>query len=104
MLVVDAVVNNTDPLLRNDDTVGFRGELSIGAVVKSKGSRIVLTDFEEPWGATAPLWLSRNQGLTWTKEFTINPPPGDPGAIGCPCDQTVDFNPRNGTLAGTLPY
>src|SRR5215471_9701044 len=31
-LVVDAVVNNTDPALKNSDTVGFRGEISIGIV------------------------------------------------------------------------
>jgi hypothetical protein len=102
MLVVDAVVNNTNPALKNDDTVGFRGEVSIGAVVQNSGSRIVLTDFKEPWGATAPLWLSTNRGLTWTKEFTINPPPGAAGVLGCPCDQTVDFNPRTGALAGTF--
>src|ERR1700758_1790769 len=34
-LVVDAVVNNTDPALKNSDTVGFRGEVSIG-IVKSR--------------------------------------------------------------------
>jgi len=110
-LVVDAVVNNTDPALKNSDTVGFRGEVSIG-IVKSRhehhehdgrrGPTIVLTDFEEPWGTTAPLWRSPDGGLMWTKEFTINPPPGDSGAIGCPCDQSVDFNPVNGTLAGTF--
>jgi hypothetical protein len=102
MLVVDAVVNNTNAALKNDDTVGFRGEISIGAIVQIGGSRIVLTDFEEPWGTSAPLWRSTNRGLTWTKKFTINPPPGDPGAIGCPCDQTVDFNPVTGKLAGTF--
>lgn len=102
MLVVDAVVNNTDPLLRNDASVGVRGELSIGAFVQLIGSRIVLTDFEEPWGVSAPLWRSTNGGLIWTKKFTINPPPGDPGAVGCPCDQTVDFGPLSGRLAGTF--
>jgi len=104
-LVVDAVVNNTDPLLKNDDTVGFRGEVSIGAIVPEEeegSSRVVLTDFEDQWGTTAPLWLSKNGGLTWTKRFTINPPPGDPGAIGGPFDQTVDFNPHTGALAGTF--
>jgi hypothetical protein len=98
--VVDAVVNNTNPLLKFDDIAGFRGELSIG-VVQFNGNRIVLTDFEEAWGATAPLWLSTNLGMTWTKEFTINPPPGVP-FLGCPCDQTVDFNPLTGDLAGAF--
>src|SRR5262249_2346215 len=86
-----------------------RGEVSIGVHIPAKaGERttpqtaIVLTDFEEQWGTTAPLWRSTNGGLTWTKEFTINPPPGDPGATGCPCDQTIDFNQQNGNLAGTF--
>jgi hypothetical protein len=88
MLVVDPIVNNTDPLLKNDSSVGFRGEISIAAVQSSLdskiGNKIVLTDFEEQWGATAPLWLSTNGGTTWSKNFTINVPPGDPGAAGCP--------------------
>jgi hypothetical protein len=41
--------------LKNDDTVGLRGEVSIGAFVPALAPhRIVLTDFEEPWGVTAP--------------------------------------------------
>src|SRR5437016_4489563 len=46
--------------------------------------------------------INTNGGLTWTKQFTINPPPGDPGAIGCPCDQTVDYGPLTGLLAATF--
>src|SRR5215831_5828242 len=30
LFVADAVVNNTNPALKNDDAAGFRGEVSIG--------------------------------------------------------------------------
>jgi hypothetical protein len=46
--------------------------------------------------------MSTDFGLTWTKKFTINPPPGAAGTVGCPCDQTVDFNPLTGAPAGTF--
>jgi hypothetical protein len=101
MLVVDAVVNNTNPALRNTDTIGGT-EVSVAATHQGNPRRIVLTAFSGPWGTTAPLWRSTNGGLTWTKEFTINPPPGAGGVTGCPCDQTVDFNPITGHLAGTF--
>jgi len=101
--VVDAVVSNTDPSLKNDDTVGARGEVSIGIDKFSFGGpRVVLTNFEESWGAAAPLWLSTNEGQIWTKKFSINPPPGAAGVPGCPCDQTVDFTKFGGGLAGTF--
>ncbi|MCI0599540.1 MAG: hypothetical protein L0Y50_09565 [Beijerinckiaceae bacterium] len=87
--VVDTVVNNTNPNLRNTDTFND-GETSI-AIDPNNTSRIVITAFSGSWGATAPLWLSTNGGQTWTKRFTINPPPGVTGVLGCPCDQTVDF-------------
>lgn len=64
--------------------------------------RLLTTYRVAQWGTTAPLWRSSDGGQMWTKDFTINPPPGDSGAIGCPCDQSVDFNPVNGTLAGTF--
>jgi hypothetical protein len=99
--VVDAVVNNSNPALKNTDTVGGT-ELSIGVVRNSSPSRIVLTAFSGSWGSTAPLWLSTNGGLTWTKEFTVNPPPGAGAQVlGCPCDQAVDFTEKN-ALAGTF--
>jgi hypothetical protein len=95
--VVDTVVNNTDPNLKNTDTFGDQ-EVSI-AVNPRNSNEIVITAFSGRWGTEAPLWLSTNGGKTWTKEFTINPPPGAAGVIGCPCDQTVDFGRR---LAGTF--
>ena len=105
MLVVDPIVNNVDPTLKDNSSVGIRGEISVAALLGppgSPGNKIVLTDFEEAWGTTAPLWLSTNGGTTWSKNFTINVPPGSPSALGCPCDQTVDFNPLTGVLAGVF--
>lgn len=97
--VVDAVVNNTDTTLKNTDTFND-GEVSI-AVDPLNVNRIVMTAFSGSWGATAPLWLSTNGGSTWTKEFSINPPPGAGGVTGCPCDQTIDFG-HSGPLAGAF--
>jgi hypothetical protein len=98
--VVDTVVDNTNPNLRFTDTFND-GETSI-AVNPRHRNEIVITAFSGSWGATAPLWLSRNGGGTWTKEFTINPPPGVGGVPGCPCDQTVDFGSSFNRLAGTF--
>jgi hypothetical protein len=99
VFVVDTVVNNTDRNLKNTDTFND-GEVSI-AVNPRLSNEIVITAFSGSWGVTAPLWLSRDRGDTWTKEFTINPPTGVAGVIGCPCDQAVDFSHFNG-LAGTF--
>ncbi|MGH6849212.1 MAG: hypothetical protein ACREDD_01975 [Methylocella sp.] len=116
MLVVDAVVNNTDPALKNENSVGSGAEISIGVAQRQheddehvgdaehdgrRGPTIVLTNFVDPWGTSSPLWRSPDRGLTWTKEFTKNPPPGALGVIGCPCDQTVDFTNGQG-LAGAF--
>jgi hypothetical protein len=97
--VVDAVVNNTDTTLKNTDTFND-GEVSI-AIDPLNVNRIVMTAFSGSWGATAPLWLSTDGGSTWTKEFSINPPPGAGGLSGCPCDQTVDFG-HSAPLAGAF--
>jgi hypothetical protein len=92
-------VNNTDPSLRFTDTFND-GETSI-AINPARPNEIVITDFSGSWGTAAPFWLSRNGGGTWTKEFSINPPPGVSGVSGCPCDQTVDFTSTT-RLAGTF--
>lgn len=89
IFVVDAVVNNTDPDLKNTDTFND-GEVSI-AINPERENEIIMTAFSGSWGLRAPLWRSSNRGNTWTKEFTVNPPPGVGGVTGCPCDQTVDF-------------
>jgi hypothetical protein len=89
VFVVDTVVNNTDLNLQLTDTFND-GEISI-AVRPQHPEQLVITAFSGSWGLRAPLWRSRNRGNTWTKEFTVNPPPGVGGVPGCPCDQTVDF-------------
>jgi hypothetical protein len=89
VFVVDTVVNNTDPDLKITDTFND-GEVSV-AVKPQHPNQLVMTAFSGSWGLRAPLWRSSNRGNTWTKEFTVNPPPGVAGVPGCPCDQTVDY-------------
>ena len=96
--VIDAVVNNTDPNLKNTDTFGD-GEVSI-AINPSNPTEIVMSAFSGCWtncgtGANTPLWVSTDDGQTWTKEFTVPLPPGAGGTAGCPCDQTFDYGPNN---------
>ena len=98
--VVDTVVNNTNPNLRFTDTFND-GETSIAVNPRAR-NEVVITAFSGSWGAAAPLWLSRNGGGTWTKEFSINPPIGVTGVPGCPCDQTVDFGSFFSRLAGAF--
>ena len=112
--VVDTVVNNTNPNLRFTDTFGDQ-ETSI-AVNPRHPNEIVITAFSGGWigngpcqlgtgNVNAPLWLSRNGGNTWTKEFTITPPVftgSVPDVTGAPCDQTVDFGLSFNQLAGTF--
>src|SRR5438552_12277450 len=97
-IVVDVVVNNTDPNLTNTDTFND-GETSI-AVNPANINEIVITAFSESWGANAPLWRSTDGGNIWTKQFTIPAPPGV-AAAGCPCDQAVDYG-RNNQMSGTF--
>jgi len=99
ILVVDAVVNNTDPTLTNTDTFND-GETSI-AVNPADPDEIVITAFSGGWGANSPLWHSTDGGNTWTKQFTIPVPPGQPGALGCPCDQALDYG-RGEMVSGTF--
>lgn len=89
LFIRDVVVSNSDPNLTNTDTFND-GETSIA--INSRNRReIVITAFSGSWGATAPIWQSTDGGTTWTKQFTVPVPPGVPSAIGCPCDQTVDY-------------
>ena len=97
-IIVDVVVNNTDPNLTNTDTFND-GETSI-AVNPANPNEIVITAFSGSWGADAPLWHSTDGGNIWTKQFTIPAPPGV-AAAGCPCDQTVDYG-RNNQMSGTF--
>ena len=97
--VVDAVFSNTNATLKLTDTFND-GETSIG-INRQDQSEIVITAFSGSWGTNAPLWHSTDGGNTWTKEFTIPVPPGVPSAIGCPCDQTVDYG-HDRRLSGTF--
>src|SRR6266566_2179458 len=97
-IIVDTVVNNTDPNLTNTDTFND-GETSI-AVNPANPNEIVITAFSGSWGADAPLWQSTDGGNIWTKQFTIPAPPGV-AAAGCPCDQAVDYG-RNNQMSGTF--
>src|SRR5262245_20621814 len=84
IFIRDAVVSNTDATLNAMDMFGD-SEPTI-AVNPANPNEIVLTAFSGGWGANAPLWHSTDAGATWTKRFTIPPPPGIPEAAGCPCD------------------
>ena len=106
MRVYDVIINNTDPNLRFNDTLGG-SETSI-AIDPNNRNQIVITAFSGAWGSFAPLWLSRDGGQSWTKEFTIGAPAGVNNA-GCPCDQTFDYgvnfangNPLFTNLFGSL--
>jgi len=101
VLVIDTVVNNTDPTLINTDTFGD-SEPSI-AVSPDDPNNMVITAFSGFWsgaGSFAPWWQSTDGGNTWTKRFTIPIPPGVL-AGGCPCDQEVDYG-RGGAISGTF--
>src|SRR6516225_7333240 len=63
--VVDAVVNNTNPNLKNTDTFND-GEVSI-AINPLNPNEITMTAFSGGWGTNAPLWHSIDNGTTWTK-------------------------------------
>src|SRR6266567_2736089 len=97
-IIVDTVVNNTDPNLTNTDTFND-GETSI-TVNPSNPNEIVVTAFSGGWGTNAPLWQSTDGGNIWTKQFTIPAPPGI-AATGCPCDQTIDYGMAN-QMSGTF--
>ena len=98
VLIVDVVVNNTDPNLTNTDMFND-GETSITAN-PANPNEVVVTAFSGGWGANAPLWQSTDGGNIWTKQFTIPAPPGI-AAGGCPCDQAIDYGMAN-QMSGTF--
>ena len=102
-LIVDAVVSNTDPTLNTTDTFND-GEPSM-AVNPQNRNEIVITTFAGSSGTNAALWHSLDEGVTWTKRFTIPSAPGVAGFLGCPgpnvCDQTVDYG-RGNQMSGAF--
>jgi hypothetical protein len=99
-VVVDPAVSNTAPNFASTDTTG--GTEPSVALNPANPNQVVITSFSGSWSSStqnAPLWHSTDGGTTWTKRFTIPPPPGR--SLGCPCDQTIDYA-RNGTLFGTF--
>jgi hypothetical protein len=99
-VVVDPAVSNTNPNFASTDATG--GTEPSVALNPANPNQVVITSFSGSWSSAtqnAPLWYSTDGGSTWTKEFTIPPPPGRP--LGGPFDQTVDYS-RNGTLFGTF--
>ena len=101
VLIVNAVVNNTNPNLLLTDTFND-GETSI-AVNPLNPDEIVITAFSGTSGGNAALWHSLDGGLIWTKRFSIPPAPGVPGFFACggPCDQTIDYGMGN-ELSGAI--
>lgn len=114
--VIDLVINNTDPNLKNTDLFND-GEPSI-AINPLNVNQISITAFSgSRWqprggpGAPVPgtaIWTSTDAGNTWTKTFSIQVPPDYnrpdhivQGARGCPCDQTIDYD-RNNWISGVF--
>jgi hypothetical protein len=110
MRVNDVIIDNTNTNLKTSDFTGG-SEPSI-AINPNNRNEIVITSFSGAWGtypSYAPLWLSRDGGQTWTKEFTIGQPYNVNTGTNCPCDQTFDYgvgyvngNPLYSQLFGSI--
>lgn len=73
------------------------------AVDPSNPNHITITAFSGGWGSSAPIWTSTDGGVTWAKSFTVSvPPPNQPDASFCPCDQTLDYGHGSAILYGTF--
>lgn len=99
-VLVDPIVSNTNPNLKNTDTFGDSEPYL--AVNANNTNRIVISGFSSSWAlnGNAALFVSTNGGTTWTKSFSI-PPPTGVARTGCPCDQVLDYD-RSGRLLGTF--
>ena len=100
--IVNVVVDNTDDTLGLTDTFND-GETSIAVNSRNHGE-IVISAFSGTSGGNAPLWHSTDEGMTWTKEFSVPAAPGVPAIFGCggeTCDQTFDYG-RGNRLFGTI--
>lgn len=91
-VVVDPIVNNTNPNLINTDT-GNDNEPSI-AVNPQNPDQITIASF----AANAGFWNSTDGGDTWTFQATYTQPPGQGGI---PNDQQPDYA-RGNLLATTF--
>jgi hypothetical protein len=96
--VRDVVVSNTDSNLINEMVSDTGPSIAIDPTITDQ---IVITAFSGSWGTNAPIWYSGDGGITWTKKFSIPAPPNIPSALGCPCDQTVDYG-RGSLMFGTF--
>jgi hypothetical protein len=72
IFVADTVVNNTDPSFKKSGAFDPE-EISI-AVDPKNTDRIVITAISGGPDATVMQWQSRDGGVTWNKELTINSP------------------------------
>lgn len=99
-VLVDPVVSNTDPNLKNFD--GFPDSEPSLAINGANSNEIVITGFSSSWigNGNASVFRSTNGGSTWTKAFSI-PPPTGVARSGCPCDQVIDFD-RSQRFLGTF--
>src|SRR5262249_50191489 len=82
IFVRDIVVSNTDPTLNPNDM--FPDTEPTIAVNPENPNEIVIVAFSGGWNGNAPLWQSIDGGTTWTKRFTIPPPPGVPVMVMTP--------------------
>src|SRR5207253_469458 len=75
-VAVDPAVSNTEAEFATKDTQG--GTEPSVALNPANPNQAVMTSFSGAFGTNqnAPLWYSTDGGATWTKEFTITPPPG----------------------------
>jgi hypothetical protein len=83
------------------DTVGGT-ETSI-AVDPNDPNHITVSAFSHRWEgspSSASLWVSNDGGTTWQKDFSLTMPPGQPGAVRGPYDQTFDYGKNSPNLFG----
>lgn len=94
--IKDVATNATDPTNRADT------EPSI-AVDPANPLRIAIVSFSEPWGPAvgAPVWMSTDGGVTWTKIRVI---PQPPTGFSGPGDQKIAFDSTGRVLIAELDF
>ena len=100
--IVDPIVSNTDPALKNSAAGGSEAGAALNPVTPRS---IVVDGFNGGWGTNAPIFTSSDGGLTFSRNLSIPVPPGRVTQatvpFNCPCDQTFDFG-NDGLLYGTF--